>query len=960
MSFSYPYSPVINLHVQGRISEEDAKRQAATAEAILKRLEGQPGVILADEVGMGKTFVALAVAASIALGDEEKRPVVVMVPSSLREKWPREFELFREKCLPQGLAARLKYASADRAESFLKLLDDKEPEKKKSIIFLTHGAMSRGLTDGWVKLALIQRALYRRRNTQDLIRCLCRWMDGLIGRMRWALQGRPDMCADLLSTDSERWLRVLRRYGVDPEGDADPETDDDPVPEALRRALRRLDTATTDRVFNVLMQIPRRESQYLDDRLTEARHAIEWELKGLWKECVEALDFRLPLLILDEAHHLKNAQTRLASLFQVPDAESDAEEISRGPLGGVFERMLFLTATPFQLGHFELCSVVERFSGTAWDGPAAPTCGKAGFLDQARQLRTCLDCAQEAAVNLDDGWGLLAREDLAVAGEQHEDVERWWDALGRGGPCSARAGMVLKRVEWARGKMKAAEQALRPWVIRHLRSRKLPPPHEHVERRRRLVGRAIVDDLAGPEAPGISVSGEALLPFLLAARATACTPESRPVFAEGLASSYEAFLLTRQTDLDDEAAEVKAVDKAGQWYLDHLKALLPQQDAAARSSHPKIRATVDRVLQIWRQREKAVVFCHYIATGRALRDHISEAIKNEIRHAAAVKLACPVDDAAAELDRVGKRFFDVDSPLRRACDREVTNLLSQYPTLTTHAEDLVGVVRSFLRTPSFLVRYFPLEEGRMNEESVKAALDSQDRSGLTLRQLLEGFCTFLVVYCGEEDRHRYIDALKKVQTGAYAGQDVASAFSEDERQGSNIESLAPNVRLVNGTTKPETRQRLMLTFNTPFYPEILIASSVLAEGVDLHLACRHMIHHDLCWNPSTLEQRTGRIDRIGAKAERCGAPIDVYLPYIGETQDEKQYRVVMDRERWFNVVMGGDFKVDARNTERLAERISLPRAVMEALTFRLDVTRQPTNHCDVGDVGVTLGSGLET
>ena len=31
----------------------------------------------------------------------------------------------------------------------------------------------------------------------------------------------------------------------------------------------------------------------------------------------------------------------------------------------------------------------------------------------------------------------------------------------------------------------------------------------------------------------------------------------------------------------------------------------------------------------------------------------------------------------------------------------------------------------------------------------------------------------------------------------------------------------------------------------------------------------HMIHHDLCWNPSNLEQRTGRIDRIGAKAERA-------------------------------------------------------------------------------------------
>jgi superfamily II DNA/RNA helicase len=146
-----------------------------------------------------------------------------------------------------------------------------------------------------------------------------------------------------------------------------------------------------------------------------------------------------------------------------------------------------------------------------------------------------------------------------------------------------------------------------------------------------------------------------------------------------------------------------------------------------------------------------------------------------------------------------------------------------------------------------------------------------------------------------------------------------------------------NVRLVNGETKSEIRKNLMLTFNTPFFPEILIASSVMAEGVDLHLNCRHVIHHDLCWNPSTLEQRTGRVDRIGAKAERCGKSIYVYLPYIAETQDEKMYRVVMDRERWFKVVMGEKFKVDAGTTDKIAERIPLPEALAEELAFRLEV-----------------------
>src|SRR5205085_8313546 len=130
-------------------------------------------------------------------------------------------------------------------------------------------------------------------------------------------------------------------------------------------------------------------------------------LKKLWRECLGRLDFKLPLLILDEAHHLKNAHTQLAGLFHSPDAAADADESTRGPLGGVFERMLFLTATPFQLGHHELCSVLERFEGVAWDCTEAPAIGRAGFQERVRELRDRLDAAQQAALNLDAAWGQL-------------------------------------------------------------------------------------------------------------------------------------------------------------------------------------------------------------------------------------------------------------------------------------------------------------------------------------------------------------------------------------------------------------------------------------------------------------------------------------------------------------------------------------------------------------------------
>jgi len=44
---------------------------------------------------------------------------------------------------------------------------------------------------------------------------------------------------------------------------------------------------------------------------------------------------------------------------------------------------------------------------------------------------------------------------------------------------------------------------------------------------------------------------------------------------------------------------------------------------------------------------------------------------------------------------------------------------------------------------------------------------------------------------------------------------------------------------------------------------ILVATNVASEGLNLHHACHHLVHFDLPWSFITLEQRNGRIDRIG-------------------------------------------------------------------------------------------------
>jgi len=44
---------------------------------------------------------------------------------------------------------------------------------------------------------------------------------------------------------------------------------------------------------------------------------------------------------------------------------------------------------------------------------------------------------------------------------------------------------------------------------------------------------------------------------------------------------------------------------------------------------------------------------------------------------------------------------------------------------------------------------------------------------------------------------------------------------------------------------------------------LLLATDAAAEGLNLHFRCRAVVHFELPWSPSRLEQRTGRVDRVG-------------------------------------------------------------------------------------------------
>lgn len=75
------------------------------------------------------------------------------------------------------------------------------------------------------------------------------------------------------------------------------------------------------------------------------------------------------------------------------------------------------------------------------------------------------------------------------------------------------------------------------------------------------------------------------------------------------------------------------------------------------------------------------------------------------------------------------------------------------------------------------------------------------------------------------------------------------------------------VQLIHGGTKREDRRKVQELFRNDPEVKVLIATDAAGEGVNLQNA-NLMVNYDLPWNPNRIEQRFGRIHRIG-QTEVC-------------------------------------------------------------------------------------------
>jgi superfamily II DNA or RNA helicase len=95
------------------------------------------------------------------------------------------------------------------------------------------------------------------------------------------------------------------------------------------------------------------------------------------------------------------------------------------------------------------------------------------------------------------------------------------------------------------------------------------------------------------------------------------------------------------------------------------------------------------------------------------------------------------------------------------------------------------------------------------------------------------------------------------------------------------------------------KQEALDHFERPAGPNILLSSEVAAEGVDLQFSSL-VVNYDLPWNPAKIEQRIGRIDRIGQEEGQ----ILIWNFVYEDTVDDRVYERLLERLTTFRQALG--------------------------------------------------------
>ena len=199
----------------------------------------------------------------------------------------------------------------------------------------------------------------------------------------------------------------------------------------------------------------------------------------------------------------------------------------------------------------------------------------------------------------------------------------------------------------------------------------------------------------------------------------------------------------------------------------------------------------------------------------------------------------------------------------------------------------------------------------------------------------------------------FIFVLEEIKT-VITDFDLIVQSNFDNKDENSINKVLRNLTPIVGTTGQDKIDRGILAakFRMPGYPYVLITTDILREGEDLHTYCQNVYHYGIAWNPSDMQQRTGRVDRINSLSYRklnksqelCFEnKVNVFYPYLSHSVEVNQVMQLFKNVDKFtltfnNIAEAQDYKSNITIGDEITED-SIPQPISENLVSKYDIDR---------------------
>jgi len=254
-----------------------------------------------------------------------------------------------------------------------------------------------------------------------------------------------------------------------------------------------------------------------------------------------------------------------------------------------------------------------------------------------------------------------------------------------------------------------------------------------------------------------------------------------------------------------------------------------------------------------------------------------------------------------------------------------------YSENTDETEFNIGVIKQDLSIKSIFNELNIIQESFVETFILKELLLIQFRQDHLMIDLY-----ISLLKSGQDKNDKFIDEFIKIYKGQKDIKSIVTSYSVINNVKENIQLICEttlqkftkdiNNIVPKGLVKAYNRKNIKLNigrfdpvvgvsgdtgdktlyarkFRLPGYPIVMIATDVMQEGVNLHTFCRSVTHYGLSGTPIHIEQKNGRVDRINSLTHRKiqnnnykslddfhSEKIQVRFPFVRQSYESFQVR----------------------------------------------------------------------